>query len=366
MKKKNASATIYMIFFIVIFLAFCAFAVDGTIIFTQRVKLQGAAEGAALAAASQFNSGATVASIQSAASSAFNLLKPDSLKFASITTEVNLGGQVRVTAKDIAQPYFLAFLGVTGINLEAKASAVSESRSSTANYTGINWITANAAYESDVISKNLNLNDTAILQPLGNFASASYDAISGYVIFNTIDKESDGKALSLGPGGFITIKLPVPIIDKPGNDLYIAESGAAIEGYMVFAGIDNNPDNPYVQNGNTGGGITWINISSSGTPVKLTSAQANGYDATTQLPTASQDKFYGSGSFDIGKKNLSMVKYIRIIDDNDESAFVTSDNTNYYYTQLYGEASTSTSGADIDTVKVLNHVKLQPSKNYTP
>ena len=59
-----------------------------------------------------------------------------------------------------------------------------------------------------------------------------------------------------------------------------------------------------------------------------------------------------------------MAKYIRIVDDNQESAFVTSGDGKYYKAMLYGESSTATAGADIDYVKVLNHVKLVPASSF--
>lgn len=370
MRKKNASATIYMIFFLVIFLAFCAFAVDGTIVLTNRAKLQSVTEATAVAAASQFNYSqeATVdqvkQTVENAAKATFALLRIDSLKTATIGVEVNVGlHQVRVSTQYMSQPYFLAFLGVTGINLQAKACAVSEIRPVTANYSGINWVTANAVYESDILSKDKNLNDTAILLPLGNFASSSYDKLTGFTIFDALASGDSSKSLSLGPGGFITIKLPVPIVDKPGKDLYIVEAGDAAEGYMVFAGIDKDPANPYVQSDKPGGGISWVNISRTGSPILDTD---NEYSAAyTELGVSTQKKFYGSGYFDIGLSSsggfpgISVVKYIRIIDDNDEGAFV-----NGYHVNLYGEASTATAGADIDSVTVLNHVRLMAPRDY--
>lgn len=372
MKKKQASSTIYMIFFFIVFLAFCGFAVDGAIVFTNRAKLQSATESTALAAASEFNSKTNllVSDITTAASNAFNLIKPDSLKYATISSEVNLlQKEVRVTTQCISQPFFLSFLGVSGIKLQAKACAKSEQLFATANYPGINWITKGAAYLSDVISKDLNLNDTAILKPLGEFSPpSSYDTLGGAIFFDALNKDY---ALSLGPGGFITIKLPAPIINKTGYDLFIKEAGDSLDGYMVFAGIDNDPDNPYVQNGTPGAGISWINITSSG---KAEISDSNGDDFKDTVSTDGidvQDRFYGSGYFDIGAKNLAMVKYIRIVDDNEESAYVTTDKSAattkpFYKANVYGEASTATAGADIDAVTVLNHVKLISPSAYTP
>lgn len=355
MNKKRASSTIYIIFFFVIFLAFAAFAVDGAIVFTNRVKLQEITEQTAIAVASKFNYSGT---ISQDAQDTFNLLKQGGLQTATATFQVKTAEKKILVISDmVAQPFFLSFLGVSGINLEAKACAISEPLSVTANYSGINWVTASAAYLSDILSKNVNLNDTAILTPLGNFNLASY--YNGIVDFSLINE--GGNSLSLGPGGFITIKLPAPIVDKPGDDLYIKEAGDALEGYMVFAGLDIDPANPYVQNGKEGAGISWINITASGNSIDLASPFGT---AGTQLPTAAQTKFYGSGSFDIGKSGISMAKYIRIIDDNSETGFVKGKDGNYYKTMLYGEASTATAGADIDSVQVLNHVKLIPASSF--
>lgn len=388
MNQKNASSIVYIIFFLVALLAFSAFAVDGTIVLTNRAKLQNAAEMTALSAASEFNnysSSATAADITTqvtkTAQETFSLLQPDSLQTAAITVNVKTNEKrVLIIAKMVSQPFFLSFLGITGINLEAKACAQSTPLSVKANYgTNINWLTASAAYLSDILSETSNLNDTAILLPLGDFKSASYN--NNIINFGLINSGTDNQPLSLGPGGFVTIKLPAPIIDKPGPDLYIKEAGA-LEGYFVFVGLDNNPDKPYVQHDmntadsvNTEGeGISWINISCSGVPENQDSDHLIGaYNVPTTGNLESQDKFYGSGSFDIGARcitgteyDISMAKYLRIIDDNDESAFVTSDqNPNIYYkAMLYGESSTATPGADIDNVSVLNHIKLISPSDY--
>lgn len=373
MKKLKASSIVYIIFFLVSLLAFCAFAIDGTITLTNRAKLQNITEMTALAAAAEFkysltaNKSSIETHVVNSAQNTFNLLKRDSLSSANINVIADAGAtnKVTVTTNFISQPFFLSFIGVSGINLQAKAIAVSESLDVNAKYTNINWVTPSAVYLSDILSKNLNMNDTAILLPLGDFYSASYDNLAtGYVYFNFINNNGDNIPLSLGPGGFITIKLPSPIIDKPGNDLYIKELGA-LEGYMVFAGLDNNPDNPYMQKGREGDGISWINISCSGTPeITDINGLVGGYTISTDN-LGIQNRFFGSAYFDLGDSctgGISMAKYIRIVDDNNESAFVTSGTSttsnSYYKAMIYGEASTATAGADIDFVRVLNHVRL--------
>lgn len=368
--KRKGSATVYIIFFFVIFLSLATFAVDGTFVFTNRIKLQNITEQTALAAAAQFNANSTytAADITQIATDTFNLLRQDGLRAATINvTSIDMDAQtITVETHFISQPYFLAFLGVSGINLEARARAISEILNITANYPGINWLTPSAAYRSDILSANLNMNDTAVLLPLGDGQSVSYDELTGYANFDHVETE-DNQVLSLGPGGFITLRLPVPIINKPGFDLFIGEAGQALEGYLVFVGLDNDPDNPYVNSTNPGAGISWINISCSGqTDITDTNGNLGLHNSVTDS-LGNQDKFYGSAYFDIGAAcvgGISMAKYLRIVDDNVENGFATTDtsaNTSkpYYKTMLYGEASTTTSGADIDTIQVLNHVRLQ-------
>ena len=366
-KKKSASSILYMIFFMVIFLGFCSFAVDGSIVLTNRIKLQNATEQTALIAASEFVKNPD--NVQIRAEETFKLLKADSLQNAKISVLSNKStNQVLVTTNMVSQPFFLSFLGVSGITLEAKACAVSESLSVAANYAGVNWLTPKAVYLSDILSKDTNLNDTAILLPLGHFLSASYDSDTSFPLYSLINDDGNNSPLSLGPGGFITMRLPAPIVDKPGDDLFVKEIGDAIDGYMIYAGIDNNPQNPYVRADNVGDKISWINISCAAeaedsafsSKVKST-AVTSGFGA--------QDKVYGSVSIDISNScigDISVIKYLRIIDDNEESAFYKGNDGNYYKTMIYGDSSTSTSGADIDYIKVLNSVRLISPNAYSP
>lgn len=373
--SKNGSSLIFVVFFLVMFLAFAAFAVDGTIVLTNRAELQNATEIAALAAASGFDtdpdSAKEAENVRTAATNTFKLLSQFSLKHADITAVPDTSSnKVTVNTTMISQPFFLAFLGISGIRLDAKAIAMKDELHVTSSYApNIIWVTPSAAYLSDILSKNLNMNDTAIVTPLGNGPSASYYSIDGAQTdtpkFVNMDAQGGGY-LSLGPGGFITIKLPAPIIDKPGPDLEIDEVGV-LEGYMVFAGVDTDPTQPYTNKDNVGEDISWVNISASGTSLGTSSTlddTRSHETANTKLTNNIQDKFYGSGQFDIAssklKTPLSIVKYIRIVDDNREIGFVNNNGKdgNYYKTMLYGEASTATAGADIDAVTVLNHVKL--------
>lgn len=394
MKKKQASSTVFIIAFFVAFLAFTAFAVDGTIIFAQRAKLQSATEAAAMAGAAEFDPSIDTATQASRAAQAakdtLDLLKADSLQYlnvndnpGSLNIEVSTTNkEVRLTTNYLAQPFFLAFLGVTGIRLQAVACAKSEPLDVQSLYNSIDWITSAGQYFSNIISKDSDLHDTAILQPLGNFMSASIDPTTGWVMYNAIDPGTTNIPISLGPGGFMTIRLPAPIIDKPGPDLHISEVGNAVEGYFVFAGLDNNTGEPgattgpYVNVDKPGAGISWIDISCSAkSDLTDTNGSFKAYTVDT-IGLERKTKFYGSASYDLSNpcitnytgNTISMAKYIRIIDDNSESAFVAypKGSNTYYKTMLYGEASTDTAGADIDSVQVLNHVRLIPPTSYIP
>lgn len=373
--RKKASSIVYIVFFLIFFIAMAAFAVDSIITYTNREKLQSATEIAALNAASSFNDASF--NITSVAQSTFKLLQYGELKNMTLTnpqmfdvktfTSDPTKKMVLINSKTISKPFFLSFLGVKGINIKAKVCAVSEQMPIKQSYGGnVIWLSSNARYEGDIVSlanpavtvppTSPNYNDTAILPPLGNpTGSASYpggSSAADYSLIN-LDAALPLKPLSLGPGGFITIKLPAPLTDKPGNDLYIKEVGDAQEGYMVYAGLDNDPkDAPYIDHNRQGSGLKWINISCSAKP-----------DGAAALNETT--KIYGSANFDLGAaclntatSSIGMAKYIRIIDDNNENAYYGSTKYN-----IYGEASTATAGADIDYVLLLNHVRLIPPSN---
>lgn len=385
MIKKEASSILYMILFLVIFLAFCTFAVDGVIVFNNRTKLQDATEMTAMTAASEFDydKDATANDIKNhveqIAGNIFDILKKDNLQTATITADADTTSKtVTINTKMVSQPFFLRFLGVSGINLEAKAMAQSESTTAQVTYGNkVDWITTITAWHTDIIqginpppppapSTPQNFNDTAILNPLGEYASASYNQASTpkQVDYSLIQSGSNAKGLSLGPGGFITIRLPDPIVDKTGYDLYIKEAGDALEGYMVFAGLDVNPKHPYTSKDKPGDGIYWVNISCTGDPeIKDNNNKLGAYTVST-TNQGIQTRIYGSANFDIGRtctdgfQGISMAKYIRIVDDNSESAFRNIGANTYVKIMQYGEASSATAGADISGVTILNHVRL--------
>ncbi len=379
MKRKQASTTLYIIFFFVVFLAFSAFAVDASIIFAQRAKLQNITEQAALAGASWYVQSSDAVAYTEVI---FSLLSQDMLEHAEcVVTQKPEDKRVLLETSVIAQPIFLSFLGVSGVNLQARACAQSSELDVTAGSSGfVRWLTPSAAYFSNLLTANNSYGDTAILTPLGEFDSASMP-IEGATTpnYKLISSGSDTSGLNLGPGGYVTIRLPSPIVNKPGNDLFIKEAGDAKEGYMVFAGLDIDPSDsndgsvstgPYVKAGNPGKGIKWTNISCTGTAANIpeNSTMIDIPSPTEVDSTTFYTKIYGSANFDLGTtcggyKPVSMIKYIRIVDDNEETAYIMSNN-NFNKHTILGESSTSTAGADISLVQVLNYVTLIPPSSF--
>lgn len=390
MKRKKSSTVVYLIFFFAVFLAFCAFAVDGTMVYYSRAKLQAATESAALAGARHLSranirnySAAPAAArasfrndVVSTATENFELYLPDNLDEATITTgNVSIDNkQVRIITSCLCRPFFLTFMGVSGVRVNAVSLAVTEGLPVRGNYDHVNWLSSTAAYFSDIIANSQNPVDTRLERPLGEYESPSIMSPDNDVHFEYLEKD-DNRSLSLGPGGSLMVRLPTPLVKGLFFDLFINEAGDALDGYFVFAGLDVDPSNPYVSNAQPGAGIMWRNISCSGINSDFVMNDVLGAYRTNTDNMGSQVKFYGSGIFSLnatclGNPGISMVKYIKIVDDNSETAFVTNSIGGgigtFYKAILYGEASTATAGADIDYIELLNHVRLAPVSQWTP
>lgn len=368
MKKRSANTIITLVMFFTVIMAFCAFAIDFTIILTQRAKLQSATESAAQAGASNFRYLSDLApssdEVESSARKTLSLLKDKRMHKVEIKEIVMKpeSKAVYIKSEAIVPTYFLTTLGVGFVRLEAQSAARSEIKWMNKSQPKVLSKIDSVVYEGSVVVNPENEADTAILPPLGDAKNASMQKALGVVNFPLVYGSSDGKPLSLGAGGYITFRLPVMLVDKPGNDLYIKEIGAS-EGYFVFAGVDVDPKDPYINKDYKGKGIRWVNISCTGTP--------EGYGGAFSVFVPSlgmyQTKFYGSGYFDLGAscsdgydRDVSAAKYIRIIDDNAEDGFMNSANP----VLLLGEASSITPGADIDAVGVLNFIRLVKKSEF--
>ncbi|MCK5177771.1 MAG: hypothetical protein KAQ92_08660, partial [Candidatus Aenigmarchaeota archaeon] len=401
MTRRKGASIVILVFSLLAIIGLASFALDLGYVLNQRYELQKAVESAALLAASEYevyeeDLGAgnlalkvpAAADIENAATgiaSVYYQALKDNNQLLNIGTDATpvvtldaSSSAVKVAAGAEIVPFFISMLGIKKIEINAIAAAVSA-----------------PVYLSSVYPKptgsilnglGLTYRDTEIKDPLGS--DTSLGAIPTTTVhnqnndLNNIYGQPDGNSLSLGPGGYITLKLSTILADGKGVDLAIYERGNA-DGYFVYAGIDINPNTAYVDASIPGGGIQWINISCTGIPLYTqtdgmigchrTSVQINGVAKI-------EYKFYGSGLFDLGTKctnpvdgviydgtddttappKLYNVKYLKIIDDNTEDGFFLQPrfniNTPYAVPSIFpGEHSTITPGADIDAVAILHH-----------
>lgn len=369
MKKGNTVITLVMFFGII--MAFCAFAIDFTIVLTQRAKLQSITEKSAIAAASNYafldNLTPNSDKVEEGARKTLDLFKDrrmPSVEISEIELKPN-NKAVFVKTKALVPTYFLGVLGIGTIKIEAQSSAISETRWLDSSQPKVMSETRDIISQGGVLVNADLKQDTNILPPLSEAKSASFINEENTINADLIYGEPDEKPLSLGAGGYVTLRLPILLTNKKGNDLYIKEAGTN-EGYFIFAGIDANPKKPYLDAENQGDGIKWVNISCTGTP-ETTGVNSGAYSVFVPSLFSWQTKFYGSGYFDLGAScsdgyegDISAARYVKIIDDNEENGL----SANNQPVWLLGESSNVTSGADIDAVGILNSVRLIKTSEF--
>lgn len=376
-KKRQGVSVIVVVLSIFTLLGFAGLAIDLSVILNVRVELQKATEAAALAGASVYEAESDQANTTNVAYNTFGSFQTNLLKNATITklefhapsgsTPVNA---LRVSSSINTRTYFFALLGVEYVNLQARSAAVNT----------MYYLSTNAPTYPTIGSLiNAIIDDSNIVDPLGSTRNTSKSYDKATIYYDNIIGLPDTKTLSLGAGGYITMRLPKPMIDKEGPDLYIKESGNR-EGYFVFAGIDNNFNSPYYNSSNPGDGIKWVNISCTGIPENGdTTGNIGAYRTSVfyQSGTIELTKFYGSGYFNLGaactndpqnyNANIKKATYLKIIDDNTEDGFIDPGNGTQpkgVPTLLLGDSSSATPGADIDAVGVMHHARLITSKAY--
>lgn len=399
-KRKPGVSIILLVFSLLTLLGLSALVVDLGIILNQRYEMQKAVESAALLAASEYElyyykpaSGSSGFTLPAAAkitdsnsgiaAQHYQVLKNLNQvlyqgKEQSLTVTLKKYSKaVRVEADFNVPTYFIGMLGVTSVQIQAKAAAVAAPVFLSSRFPKPGGSIVNGEKTTSPVYK-----DTHIRAPLaGTLGDAKTNNLN--YLFNNIYGKPDGKALSLGPGGFITIRLPEMVFDGKGFDFIIYERGHA-EGYFVYAGVDTDPSNPYLSAQNPGGGINWINVSCTGVPLYVKPNETIGAYKTTVTVNGSSKtdyKFYGSGMFDLGMNcgnsiyngsstaagvpRIKNVKYLKIIDDNAEDGFFIQPKFKLGGSQpsaipmlIPGEHSSLTPGADIDAVEILHHSRL--------
>lgn len=364
--KKGVSLVIISLSLIT-FLTLASLVVDTGMAMNAQSELQKATDTAALAAASSLEpstSGGITRIDSSKASSVateiFNLSKTGLLKDAKIeSNDIKADSKaVHLKTSAIIPTYFLKFAYVGYLTVEAQSTAISApfylSKDLPTEPTIGSLLAATTA-------------DTDLREPLGDNKNSSYDS-SNNIKDQNIYGPPDNKVLSLGPGGYLTVRFPEPLIDGDGADLFIKEAGN-LEGYFVFAGNDIDPAKPYINESDQGSGIEWVNISCTGSSPDSVSPYTGAYYTTVDhknVGSTREAKFYGTGYFDLGATcldggsssygHLMSARYLKIIDDNAEDGFMANETS--VPTLLMGEHSSVTPGADIDSVAIMHHARL--------
>lgn len=246
---------------------------------------------------------------------------------------------IRIQTRAQVPTFFMAVIGIRSLQVNAQSAAIS-----CPAYPQINLPPPSGSIVSSDIRDAIGNNSNVFMGTAPNQAAF-------------ILGSPDNVPVALGPGGSVELRMPAPIVDGPGPDIYVKETGD-LEGYYIYAGIDNNDDNIADE---------LVNISCTGIPSE------NAMQVTTDSTAAgayadnnNHYKFYGSGLFDLGvtctgnpagatKYNASVrnATNIIIIDDGEESGILSSDL--YTPVALLGEHSSTSPGADIDSIAVLHH-----------
>lgn len=353
MKSKKGSALIIFVFGASAIFALSGLVIDIGIILNCQSELQKAAESSALVAASQLEpqlTGSTVSidttSIDTLIANTFNkMISGNSLiSNAEFTYDIKIKSKaVRISANADVQTYFIKFIGINNLSVKVKTAAMSAPQYLSKKFPSP--------------SGSVDESNTALRQPVGENVSQNWNTSTGKWEYTNIFGYPDNKAISLGPGGYLTAILPAPLIDNDGADLFVKEVGNT-KGYFVFAGNDD-PSN---------GQIQWVNISCTGIPVGADQTSIVGAYFTGVNGISKLAKFYGSGYFDLGARcrdssgtvfynaDLKSAKYIKIIDDNAEDGFLAGFDDSPAI--LAGDHSSITPGANIDSVAMLHHTML--------
>jgi len=359
MKKRQGASLVVFVFGISAILALASLVVDIGILINCQNELQKAVESAALVGASELefeldtvNDTVSIDStdIQNIIITTFYRMPPESSLVSNINLLFNPLNDIKFTSKAVrvaatadVNTYFTKFIGFNKFTITARAAAIS--------------VPAYLSSKFPTPGGSVDTVNSVLRQPIGGNINQNYN--SGWE-YDNVYGYPDNKALSFGPGGYITMQLPAPLVDNEGADLYIKQVGN-LKGYFVFAGNDDPV---------TTGVIKWINISCTGIPVGTEqTGKVGAYYSDVSVNSIQQTKFYGSGYFDLGlacdstydgtsttANNIKSAKYLRIIDDNVEDGFM-EDNP-IQPVILAGDHSSITPGINIDAVAILHHTKL--------
>jgi len=385
-KKRKGVSLIILIFSAMAIIAMLAMVIDLGLVLNCRYELQKVIDTAALAAVADYEAyedgGNTIryptaAQISTNTNSLVNnnlnafIATNSSMYLAnSLVTSVYFGSTIqsrysraiRIDASVQVRTHLLPLVGINSIKINAKTAAMHLPfyMKNGSVLTGIGtYRDTDLRAPANGAATNVTINTITNAMPAMTNLNTSLANLYGY---------PDGNVISLGGGGYITLKPPVTLIDGRGFDLYIYTRGNAY-GYFVFAGNDTDPNNPYIDAATPGSGISWANISCTGTPIDTyTNSRVGSYNQLVLGST--QAKFYGSGYFDLRANcstgynhNVKTAKYIKIIDDNIEDGFIIKDveqssSLTPVPSFFPGQHNSMTPGVSIDAIAIEHHPRL--------
>lgn len=305
--KKQGVSLIVIIFSTLAILGFAGLVVDLGIIVTSQNELQKIAESCSLIGSSTItatvDSGGTVGysanstMINSEIQNAFNReVSGNSFLSSAVLQPVQIkqnSGAVRVTVTANESAYFTRLLGLSSFRMVAQGAAQNSPIYLNQNFPRM----APPNPSGSVISTAADTNIVSPMGPNGNHMNS----------ITNIYGAPNSMPVCLGPAGYVTIRVPAPLEDKTGEDIFVRTFGN-YKGYFLFAGVDTDPASPYINSTSPGSGIMWVNISCTGVSAETNNTSGNLAPYATGVvfnngsnQLVVKPKFYGSGYFDMGR-----------------------------------------------------------------
>lgn len=197
--KKRADISIMVAVFCVAFLAFCAFGIDMAYITLNRIKLQRATETTALASVARYRE-----TLNDESEELFNLYKTkfDTIRDAQIVSaqykdEGNNIYKVKISTKLMSPVYFLRFVGVGGVRIEANSYAQTSPQIETDKQSG-------EIIELDTLMTDKSGSEFKIKTKTGSYGYFVFAGIKkddGSYIFSDIGCKADTTIISKNVNG---------------------------------------------------------------------------------------------------------------------------------------------------------------------
>ncbi|MGD9580738.1 MAG: pilus assembly protein TadG-related protein [Vampirovibrionia bacterium] len=314
-RDKKGVSLVLLAFGLVTLLGFAALAIDMGNAFNVQNELQKATTTAALSGASVFNlkdsSSDNINNIQQAVTGTFDLYKASEPGLASATVVGNVqvdtkSGAVRLQTKADAQTFFIGIIGIKNLEVNARAAALNHP---------VPYIVMNDLFPLPKADQKKTVAFPESENPMAG--SAHY-----YHSY---------------PGGRVQLVCTLPLVNSQGPEISVIETGD-LDGYSVL--VSSGPAGP------------WYNITSTGV------AYNGGPGPQPKDPPGSSaldQRFFGSGSFDLQGTGIENARYIAILDDNLEDGYQAFDKATYVPDGTFTSVSTDEGGSAMEIDAVLIH-----------